>query len=202
MFGLSTWEILIILVLALLFIGPDELPKMANKLGKGLRQVRGAMSKVDDEVRKTVREFQAEAARLAEDEEANGKPRAPGDPIAASPDGTPQALPEPPKEAAGAEQAVVPERAPRDLGSLAAKTSINARDWSQIGKGPVEGRVATVLPGRPSTASMAPAAPEAAGSLAPGSETDPTRGLRDREAPAPTAPAVPDPATTQPPERS
>ncbi len=194
MFGLSTWEILIILVLALLFIGPDELPKMANKLGKGLRQVRGAMSKVDDEVRRTVRDFQAEAARLAEDEEEkekekekqkdndteDGKPSGLDGPIAANADGTPVvALPAPAEEPV-VEAAVVPELATRDLGSLAAKTSINARDWSKIGKAPVEGRVATVLPGRPPTASMAPPAHE------------------------PAPPPTPPPATagTPPPERS
>ncbi len=60
MFGLSTWEILIILVVALIFVGPDQLPKVARTIGKGMRQVRGAMGKVDDEVRKVVREASAE----------------------------------------------------------------------------------------------------------------------------------------------
>jgi Sec-independent protein translocase protein TatA len=33
MFGLSTWEILIILAVALSFIGPDQLPKVARQIG-------------------------------------------------------------------------------------------------------------------------------------------------------------------------
>lgn len=67
MFALSTWEILIILVVALMFIGPDQLPKVARKLGEGMRQVRGAMSRMDNEVRRTIREATAEDA-LEEDE--------------------------------------------------------------------------------------------------------------------------------------
>jgi Sec-independent protein translocase protein TatA len=188
MFGLSTWEILIILVLALLFIGPDELPKVANKLGKGLRQVRGAMSKVDDEVRKTMRDFQAEAARLAEDEEnaqakakglapdakSDTKSEANSDANAGAPAG-------PTKEAIGGEgggEPILRELAPpRDLGSVAATTSINARDWSQVGKTPVQGRVATVQPGRVATTEPTPARP-------------------------PEPPSVPPPPGTQPPEHS
>jgi Tat protein translocase TatB subunit len=60
MFGLSTWEILIILAVALIFVGPDQLPKVARTIGKGVRQVRGAMGKVDDEMRRAVREASAE----------------------------------------------------------------------------------------------------------------------------------------------
>ncbi|HRE91067.1 MAG TPA: twin-arginine translocase TatA/TatE family subunit, partial [Myxococcota bacterium] len=60
MFGLSTWELLIIVAVALIFVGPDQLPKVARTIGKGMRQVRGAMGKVDDEMRKAVREVSAE----------------------------------------------------------------------------------------------------------------------------------------------
>jgi sec-independent protein translocase protein TatB len=62
MFGLSTWELLVILVVALMFIGPDQLPKVARKLGEGMRQVRGAMTRMDAEVRRTIREATAEDA--------------------------------------------------------------------------------------------------------------------------------------------
>lgn len=70
MFGLSTWELLIILVVALLFIGPDQLPKVARKLGDGMRQVRGAMTRVDHEVRRTIREATTEDALAEEEAEA------------------------------------------------------------------------------------------------------------------------------------
>jgi sec-independent protein translocase protein TatB len=72
MFGLSTWEILIVLVMALIFIGPDQLPKVARKLGEGMRQVRGAMTRVDAEVRTAIREATADEA-LAEEEAARRK---------------------------------------------------------------------------------------------------------------------------------
>lgn len=42
MFGLGFGEILIILVLALLLLGPSKLPDAAKQLGKGLREFRKA----------------------------------------------------------------------------------------------------------------------------------------------------------------
>ena len=40
--GLSMTEIIIILGLALLLLGPDQLPSLAKSLGKGLRELRKA----------------------------------------------------------------------------------------------------------------------------------------------------------------
>lgn len=42
MFGMSMTEIVVILVLALLVLGPKELPKAARAIGKTLREVRRA----------------------------------------------------------------------------------------------------------------------------------------------------------------
>lgn len=42
MFGMSMTEIVIILVIALLVLGPEELPKAAKSIGKVLRDVRRA----------------------------------------------------------------------------------------------------------------------------------------------------------------
>lgn len=42
MFGLSFGEVLIILVVALIVLGPQRLPGMAKSLGKGLREFRKA----------------------------------------------------------------------------------------------------------------------------------------------------------------
>jgi len=42
MFGLGTWEIAIILLVALLVLGPDRLPALARTIGKGLREMRRA----------------------------------------------------------------------------------------------------------------------------------------------------------------
>ncbi|HSB19083.1 MAG TPA: twin-arginine translocase TatA/TatE family subunit, partial [Anaeromyxobacteraceae bacterium] len=42
MFGLGFGEILIILVLALVLLGPSKLPDAAKQLGKGLREFKKA----------------------------------------------------------------------------------------------------------------------------------------------------------------
>ena len=58
MFNLSTTEILIILAVAMIVLGPDQLPKVAAKLGKGLRDIQRAANAFKREV--------AESARIAE----------------------------------------------------------------------------------------------------------------------------------------
>jgi sec-independent protein translocase protein TatB len=57
MFGMSVTEIGIILVLALLLLGPDELPKVAKTVGKALRELR----KTTDDLKST---FEQEMVRL------------------------------------------------------------------------------------------------------------------------------------------
>ena len=52
MFGLGTWELLLILIAALVFIGPSKLPGLARTMGKGMRDVRRAMAGFEDEVRR------------------------------------------------------------------------------------------------------------------------------------------------------
>lgn len=56
MFGLSFWEIGIILGIALIVLGPTKLPELARSLGKGIREFRKATedfkSTVDDEMHK------------------------------------------------------------------------------------------------------------------------------------------------------
>jgi Tat protein translocase TatB subunit len=42
MFGLGTWEVVMIVGVALIVLGPDRLPEMARKIGKGMRDVRRA----------------------------------------------------------------------------------------------------------------------------------------------------------------
>ena len=52
MFGLGFAEILVILVIALVFIGPKRLPGLARTLGKGLREfqnaTRGIMEQIEN----------------------------------------------------------------------------------------------------------------------------------------------------------
>lgn len=42
MFGLSFWEIAIVLIVALIILGPKKLPELARSLGKGIREFRKA----------------------------------------------------------------------------------------------------------------------------------------------------------------
>jgi sec-independent protein translocase protein TatB len=52
MFGLSFWEIAIILAVALIFLGPSKLPELARTFGKSLREFR----KATDEFRSTIQD--------------------------------------------------------------------------------------------------------------------------------------------------
>jgi TatA/E family protein of Tat protein translocase len=61
MFGLSMTEVVIILGLALLLLGPDQLPSIAKTLGKGMREIR----KATDDLKST---FEQEMVRLDEPE--------------------------------------------------------------------------------------------------------------------------------------
>lgn len=55
--GLSMTELIIILGLALLLLGPDQLPQLARSLGKGLRELR----KTTDDLKS---QFEQEIARV------------------------------------------------------------------------------------------------------------------------------------------
>jgi sec-independent protein translocase protein TatB len=65
MFGLGAGELLVILVLALLFLGPSRLPEAASTLGRAIRSFRKATNdlqeqlEVDDSVKQPFRELQA-----------------------------------------------------------------------------------------------------------------------------------------------
>jgi sec-independent protein translocase protein TatB len=49
-FNLGAGEIIVILVLALVFLGPKQLPEMASKLGKVIRDIRKATSDIKNEI--------------------------------------------------------------------------------------------------------------------------------------------------------
>lgn len=55
MFGIGTSEILIILLIALLILGPKEIPKIAKTIGRGMRQ----LERAKNEFRESI-EFEAE----------------------------------------------------------------------------------------------------------------------------------------------
>jgi len=50
MFGIGPQELVLILVIALIVVGPRRLPEIGRSIGKGLREIR----KAQDEVRKTI----------------------------------------------------------------------------------------------------------------------------------------------------
>jgi Tat protein translocase TatB subunit len=51
MFGIGAPELLVILVVALIVLGPKRLPEVAKALGKGLAEFRRATSDLTDELR-------------------------------------------------------------------------------------------------------------------------------------------------------
>src|SRR3954454_12562836 len=65
MFGLGMGELLVILVIALLFLGPKKLPDVATSLGKAIRSFRKATRDltdqldIDEEVKQPLRDLQA-----------------------------------------------------------------------------------------------------------------------------------------------
>ncbi|HXU71308.1 MAG TPA: twin-arginine translocase TatA/TatE family subunit [Polyangia bacterium] len=65
MFGLGMGELIVILAIALIFLGPKRLPDVATSLGKAIRSFRKATSdltaqlEIDDAVKKPLRELQS-----------------------------------------------------------------------------------------------------------------------------------------------
>ena len=50
MFGMGGSEILVILIVALLFLGPDKLPEAARQISKGIRDLRGASREIQETI--------------------------------------------------------------------------------------------------------------------------------------------------------
>jgi sec-independent protein translocase protein TatA len=66
-FGVSVWEILILLLVALLIFGPKRLPEMGRSLGRGLREFKDSISgKGDDDVDEVPAELPTAASESRE----------------------------------------------------------------------------------------------------------------------------------------
>ena len=50
-FGISIWELLILLVVLLLLFGAKRLPEMGRSLGRGMREFKDAVTGVEDELK-------------------------------------------------------------------------------------------------------------------------------------------------------
>ncbi|HUB08286.1 MAG TPA: twin-arginine translocase TatA/TatE family subunit [Myxococcales bacterium] len=61
MFNIGPGELMVILILALVLLGPDKLPEVARSIGKGMKEIRRAT----EDIRNTVEEelYRAEAAK-------------------------------------------------------------------------------------------------------------------------------------------
>ncbi len=65
MFGLGIWEIALILVVALLILGPEKLPKVARKLGLGMREVRRAATEFQRSLNTEVASLEKEVSEAS-----------------------------------------------------------------------------------------------------------------------------------------
>jgi Tat protein translocase TatB subunit len=65
MFGIGTPELLVILVVALIVLGPERLPEVARTLGKGLAELRRATSGLTDEIQNAKILLEEEAHKAA-----------------------------------------------------------------------------------------------------------------------------------------
>lgn len=84
MFGIGPSELIIILVIALLVLGPKRLPELAAGLGKGLAEFRRATADINaelDEARRSLEEQGREAARASAAGRVSRTQRAP-EPVA------------------------------------------------------------------------------------------------------------------------
>jgi Tat protein translocase TatB subunit len=77
MFGIGVPELLVILVVALIVLGPKRLPEVAKTLGKGLAEFRRATSDLTDELRsaQTTIEREARDAERAVRQSTAAKPK-------------------------------------------------------------------------------------------------------------------------------
>jgi TatA/E family protein of Tat protein translocase len=94
MFGIGMTELLVILVIGLLVIGPKKLPELARSLGRGLAEFRRASNEVRREFMDVAEEARIDPPpRMPADSEPKA---APGDPAA---EAEAAAEPTPPDEA-------------------------------------------------------------------------------------------------------
>ena len=79
MFGIGMTELMVILVIGLLVLGPKRLPEMARSLGKGLNEFRRASGDLRREFTAVADEARIDPAELSLDEDTASNTDEPGD---------------------------------------------------------------------------------------------------------------------------
>jgi TatA/E family protein of Tat protein translocase len=77
MFGIGMPELLLILGLALIVLGPKKLPELAKTLGKGLAEFRRATEDLKDEFRKMEHEVEDASTAAMQNDDPSAKPADP-----------------------------------------------------------------------------------------------------------------------------
>ncbi len=90
MFGIGMPELLLILGLALIVLGPKKLPELARALGKGLAEFRRATDELKDEFRNMEREIDDASAvgNLKDDQAVESTAESPPAESSATPEKT------------------------------------------------------------------------------------------------------------------
>ena len=71
MFGIGTSELIIILVIAFLVIGPKELPKVGKEIGKAFRSFQRAKADITDSITRDVVDINKDAGFRTDEEKRN-----------------------------------------------------------------------------------------------------------------------------------
>lgn len=78
MFGIGMPELILILALALIVLGPKRLPEIARALGKGMAEFRRATDELKEELRQVENEIQQSSPEATlEDDPSLAKPASP-----------------------------------------------------------------------------------------------------------------------------